>query len=114
VVATSRDNLNRVVKSNNVGNEVKSRGLLRNKATIRTRIDEVTERDKPISRIKVGSGNINIDKSAETDNASPISEPGIQALRALTPGGRLKDDNSLSNPDESFLPELVILFHTLI
>ncbi|GBR47189.1 hypothetical protein GRO01_22200 [Gluconobacter roseus NBRC 3990] len=114
MVATSRDSLNRVVKSNNVGNEVKSRGLLRNKATISTRIDEVTERDKPISRIKVGSGNISIDKSAETDSASPISEPGIQALSALIPGGRLKDENSPSNPDKKFLPEFAILFHTLI
>lgn len=43
-------------------------------------MDNVTERDSPISRMNVGSGKTSIESNAATKSASPTSDPGENLL----------------------------------
>lgn len=46
-------------------------------------MDDVTERDNPISKINVGNGRISIERSAATESASEISDPGKNLLKEI-------------------------------
>ncbi|GBQ05859.1 hypothetical protein AA15669_0670 [Saccharibacter floricola DSM 15669] len=74
-----------VVRSNKVGNEVKSSGVSKKRATIKIKTDDVIERESPMSKINVGSGTIRIEMRRITPRARRISVPGKVDRTAASP-----------------------------
>lgn len=113
VVAISNARRKRVVRSRSVGKDVKSRGRSRKRATISTSTEDVIESDNPISKTKVGSGIIRIDKTAITANARPISVPGKKdrhERESQPPLRRVSADWERARVAEAILPRAAAVF----